>query len=68
MAWKVPHLREFDENAKYKSVDLMSDQVDVDKKGRLQCVLVFILVSRSEFKTHEAYGEDLIYERRHRYG
>lgn len=36
-----------DENAKY-NVDLMSDQVDVDKR-RLQCVLVFILVSRSEF-------------------
>ena len=24
---------EFDENAKYKVIDLMSDQVDVDKKG-----------------------------------
>ena len=33
MAWKEQPLANSMKNAKYKVIDLMSDQVDVDKKG-----------------------------------
>ena len=59
---------EFDENAKYKVIDLMSDQVDVDKKGGTMRLGIYPCKVEAGTKTHEAYGEDLIYERhRHRY-
>ena len=32
VAWKEQPLANSDENAKYKVIDLMSDQVDVDKR------------------------------------
>ena len=59
---------EFDENPKYKVIDLMSDQVDVDKKGGTMRLGIYPCKVEAGTKTHEAYGEDLIYERhRHRY-
>ena len=59
---------EFDENAKYKVIDLMSDQVDVDKKGGTMRLGVYPCKVEAGTKTREVYGEDLIYERhRHRY-
>lgn len=59
---------EFDENAKYKVIDLMSDQVDVDKKGGTMRLGIYPCKVEAGTKTHEAYGKDLIYERhRHRY-
>ena len=59
---------EFDETAKYKVIDLMSDQVDVDKKGGTMRLGVYPCKVEAGTKTREVYGEDLIYERhRHRY-
>ena len=59
---------EFDESAKYKVIDLMSDQVDVDKKGGTMRLGVYPCKVEAGTKTREVYGEDLIYERhRHRY-
>ena len=59
---------EFDEDAKYKVIDLMSDQVDVDKKGGTMRLGVYPCKVEAGTKTREVYGEDLIYERhRHRY-
>jgi len=46
----------------------MSDQVDVDKKGGTMRLGIYPCKVEAGTKTHEAYGEDLIYERhRHRY-
>lgn len=59
---------EFDETARYKVIDLMLDQVDVDKKGGTMRLGIYPCKVEAGTKTHEAYGEDLIYERhRHRY-
>ena len=59
---------EFDEHAKYKVIDLMSDQVDVDKKGGTMRLGIYPCKVEPGTKTHEVYGKDLIYERhRHRY-
>ena len=59
---------EFDESAKYKVIDLMSDQIDVDKKGGTMRLGIYPCKVEAGTKTREAYGEDLIYERhRHRY-
>ena len=59
---------EFDESAKYKVIDLMSDQIDVDKKGGTMRLGVYPCKVEAGTKTREVYGEDLIYERhRHRY-
>ena len=46
----------------------MSDQVDADKKGGPMRLGIYPCKVEAGTKTHEAYGEDLIYERhRHRY-
>ena len=59
---------EFDESAKYKVIDLMSDQIDVDKKGGTMRLGIYPCKVEAGTKTREVYGEDLIYERhRHRY-
>lgn len=59
---------EFDEEAQYKVIDLMSDQVDVDKKGGTMRLGIYPCKVEAGTKTREVYGEDLIYERhRHRY-
>ena len=59
---------EFDEHAKYKVIDLMSDQVDVDKKGGTMRLGIYPCKVEPGTKAHEVYGKDLIYERhRHRY-
>jgi len=56
------------ENGKKKVVDLMSDQVDVDKKGGTMRLGIYPCKVEAGTKTREVYGEDLIYERhRHRY-
>ena len=59
---------EFDEDAKYKVIDLMSDQVDVDKKGGTMRLGIYPCKLEAGTKAREVYGEDLVYERhRHRY-
>jgi len=59
---------EFNEEAQYKVIDLMSDQVDVDKKGGTMRLGIYPCKVEAGTKTREVYGEDLIYERhRHRY-
>ena len=58
----------FDEDAKYKVIDLMSDQVDVDKKGGTMRLGIYPCKLEAGTKAREVYGEDLVYERhRHRY-
>ncbi len=59
---------EFDESAKYPVIDLMPDQVDVDKKGGTMRLGLYPCKTAEGSKTRAAYGENLIYERhRHRY-
>ena len=59
---------EFDEEAQYKVIDLMPDQVDVVKKGGTMRLGIYPCKTTEGSKVREAYGEDLIYERhRHRY-
>ena len=50
---------EFDENAKYKVIDLMSDQVDVDKKGGTMRLGVYPCKVEAGTKTREVYGKTL---------
>lgn len=59
---------EFDESAKHCVIDLMPDQVDVDKKGGTLRLGLYPCKTVEGTKVREVYGEDLIYERhRHRY-
>lgn len=59
---------EFDEEAQYKVIDLMPDQVDVDKKGGTMRLGLYPCKTTADTQVRAAYGEDLIYERhRHRY-
>ena len=59
---------EFDESCKFPVIDLMDDQVDVDEKGGTMRLGVYPCKTVPGTKVHEAYGEDLIYERhRHRW-
>ena len=53
---------EFDEDAKYKVIDLMSDQVDVDKKGGTMRLGIYPCKLEAGTKAREVYGEDLVYE------
>ena len=57
MAWEGATSSEFDENAKYKVIDLMSDQVDVDKKGGTMRLGIYPCKVEAGTKTHEAYGK-----------
>ena len=59
---------EFDETVENSVIDLMPDQVDVDKKGGTMRLGVYPCKTVEGTKVREAYGEDLVYERhRHRY-
>ncbi len=59
---------EFDAETKYPVIDLMADQVDVDKKGGTMRLGLYPCKTATGTKVCEAYNEDLIYERhRHRY-
>ena len=59
---------EFDETTANPVIDLMPDQVDVDKKGGTMRLGLYPCKTAEGSKVREAYGEDLIYERhRHRY-
>ena len=59
---------EFDESCQFPVIDLMDDQVDVDEKGGTMRLGVYPCKTVPGTKVHEAYGEDLIYERhRHRW-
>lgn len=59
---------EFDAETKYPVIDLMADQVDVDKKGGTMRLGLYPCKTATGTKVREAYNEDLIYERhRHRY-
>ena len=59
---------EFDESCEFPVIDLMDDQVDVDEKGGTMRLGVYPCKTVPGTKVHEAYGEDLIYERhRHRW-
>lgn len=59
---------EFEDGTKYGVIDLMPDQVDVDKKGGTMRLGLYPCKTTVGTKVREAYGEDLIYERhRHRY-
>lgn len=59
---------EFDEDAKYKVIDLMSDQVDVDEKGGTLRLGLYPCKLMDGTLSSAAYDSDLIYERhRHRW-
>jgi len=59
---------EFEPEVKNAVIDLMPDQVDVDKKGGTLRLGIYPCKTAEGTKVREAYGEDLIYERhRHRY-
>lgn len=59
---------EFDEETPNPVIDLMPDQVDVEKKGGTMRLGLYPCKTVEGSKVREAYGEDLIYERhRHRY-
>ena len=61
---------EFDEDARatYRVIDLMPEQEDVEDKGGTMRLGAYPCKVAPNTKAHEAYGEDLIYERhRHRY-
>ncbi len=59
---------EFDDSTPHPVIDLMPDQVDVDKKGGTMRLGIYPCKTTEGTITREAYGADLIYERhRHRY-
>lgn len=59
---------EFFEDAKYKVIDLMADQVDVDEKGGTMRLGVYPCKVADGTLTKKAYGDDLVFERhRHRW-
>lgn len=59
---------EFDEATPNPVIDLMPDQVDVDKKGGTMRLGIYPCKTMAGTKTRTAYDADLIYERhRHRY-
>ena len=59
---------EFDENAKHKVIDLMSEQKNIDKKGGTMRLGAYPCVLKEGTRIYSAYGETEISERhRHRY-
>lgn len=59
---------EFDEEAPYRVIDLMPEQEDIEDKGGTMRLGAYPCKVLPGSKAHEAYGEELIYERhRHRY-
>ena len=59
---------EFDEDAAYRVIDLMPEQEDIEDKGGTMRLGAYPCKVAPGSKAHEAYGEELIYERhRHRY-
>ena len=59
---------EFDEEAPYRVIDLMPEQEDIENKGGTMRLGAYPCKVLPGSRAHEAYGEELIYERhRHRY-
>ena len=59
---------EFDEKCAYPVIDLMHEQEDVTEKGGTMRLGAYPCKLAAGTLAHEAYGEDLVYERhRHRY-
>ena len=59
---------EFDDEAPYRVIDLMPEQEDIEDKGGTMRLGAYPCKVLQGSRAHEAYGEELIYERhRHRY-
>lgn len=59
---------EFDTETEYPVIDLMDDQKDIDGLGGTMRLGLYPCKLEPGTKAHEAYGEEVIYERhRHRY-
>ncbi len=62
------HSTELDEETPYGVISLMPEQVDIDEKGGTMRLGLYPCKVAKETKAHEAYQDDLIFERhRHRY-
>lgn len=62
------HTSEINPETTYPVIDLMPDQKDIDEKGGTMRLGVYACKLAKETNAHEAYGEEVIYERhRHRY-
>lgn len=62
------HSSEFNIHTAYPVIDLMPEQRDVDEKGGTMRLGIYPCKVSKETRMHEAYNNDLIYERhRHRY-
>jgi CTP synthase len=65
---KGAHSTELDEKTPYGVIHLMSDQADIDEKGRTMRLGLYPCKLYTNTKAIEAYGDELIFERhRHRY-
>lgn len=59
---------EFDDSATHRVIDLMPEQEDIEDKGGTMRLGAYPCKIAPKTHAHEAYGEELIYERhRHRY-
>ena len=68
LGYKTANSREFDENNIYSVIDLMPDQVDVEKKGGTMRLGAYPCRIVPDSIMQRAYGEEEIAERhRHRY-
>lgn len=62
------HSSEINPDTEYPVIDLMPDQVDIDEKGGTMRLGLYPCKLTKDSNAHEAYGEEIIYERhRHRY-
>ena len=62
------HSSELDPQTPYPVIDLMEDQVDIENMGGTMRLGIYPCKLAEGTRAHDAYGEDLIYERhRHRY-
>ncbi|MTI89147.1 MAG: CTP synthase [Balneolaceae bacterium] len=66
--WEDANSTEFDEDAEYPIIDIMHDQKNIENMGGTMRLGKYTCKLTPGTKSHEAYGEELIYERhRHRY-
>ncbi len=62
------HSSELDPQTPYPVIDLMEDQVDIENMGGTMRLGIYPCKLAEGTRAHDAYGEDLIYERhRHRW-
>lgn len=66
--WEDANSTEFDEESEYPIIDIMHDQKNIENMGGTMRLGKYACKLTEGSKSHEAYGEDLVYERhRHRY-